>query len=715
MKYKSIEKIPYLTLPACSRRKDVKYICVTDIIEVQKEKHLILEIYQNKKTAREIPVARVVLAERDHSTYLPEKASWSGKRLIGNSWGDGGILRDIKPEYSRSCLGRNFILSSQKDRERIETYCQGITVWKKENWWDFIDKKQEQIRTDRNYERWKRRSERKQQALQERAEDTPELPEQRILQYAEDVLFSHKHYLYYKKHGSRVQIACSACGMTADRRWKAGASYESQFGLIEEPRHGCYGNCPICGAAVEYFAAGKAKTCEVERKYLFLGQRYKERGMVIRYIDVEKEWNLELCPITDGIMMQKAHERIDGIEIARAYFEPGKKLQIDYHKHSYYSGKDFWDDCNLAGNANIIIREAAVMPETWAEMKGTFLQYSALKEFQEVEGNVNVVDYLKCYTRTPQLEMLVKMHMYQIVRRMERGNYGMLADENADRMDQFLGIRKERIKMLADAGGNIELLNAMQQEKAVRMIWTEEQIRKLAELETGSRMIDIGPALQYMTMQKLLNRIEKYAGCGYGVKCSEAEEKLRQTARTYLDYLGMREELGYDLNNSVYQYPKDLREAHDKMMLEKNKEEINKRAQEAEEKFPNIRKQYRKLRKRYCYQDNTYMVRPARSAGEIVMEGRILHHCVGGDNYLGKHDRGTSYILMLRFRERPEEPYITIEVNSRTDRIVQWYGSYDRKPDREHMQEWIDRYTAWLEAGRQDARAEVETRIRATA
>ena len=97
------------------------------------------------------------------------------------------------------------------------------------------------------------------------------------------------------------------------------------------------------------------------------------------------------------------------------------------------------------------------------------------------------------------------------------------------------------------------------------------------------------------------------------------------------------------------------------------------------------------------------------------MEGRILHHCVDGDNYLGKHDRGTSYILMLRFRERPEEPYITIEVNSRTDRIVQWYGSYDRKPDREHMQEWIDRYTAWLEAGRQDARAEVETRIRATA
>lgn len=33
------------------------------------------------------------------------------------------------------------------------------------------------------------------------------------------------------------------------------------------------------------------------------------------------------------------------------------------------------------------------------------------------------------------------------------------------------------------------------------------------------------------------------------------------------------------------------------------------------------------------------------------MEGRTLHHCVGGDTYLGRHDRGESYILMLRAQE----------------------------------------------------------------
>ena len=29
------------------------------------------------------------------------------------------------------------------------------------------------------------------------------------------------------------------------------------------------------------------------------------------------------------------------------------------------------------------------------------------------------------------------------------------------------------------------------------------------------------------------------------------------------------------------------------------------------------------------------------------MEGMTLHHCVGGDTYLRRHDRGESYILML--------------------------------------------------------------------
>lgn len=114
------------------------------------------------------------------------------------------------------------------------------------------------------------------------------------------------------------------------------------------------------------------------------------------------------------------------------------------------------------------------------------------------------------------------------------------------------------------------------------------------------------------------------------------------------------------------------------------------------------------LRKKYYFEDEVYLIRPARSAEEIVIEGRILHHCVGGDGYLRKHDSGETYILMLRLKSDPEIPYITIEIGARNDTVIQWYGAHDRKPDQKHMQEWIDGYVDRLKHGMR-----IETMIKA--
>lgn len=217
--------------------------------------------------------------------------------------------------------------------------------------------------------------------------------------------------------------------------------------------------------------------------------------------------------------------------------------------------------------------------------------------------------------------------------------------------------------------------------------------------ETGLRTDSAGIALRYMTVQKMLNRIAKYAGCEYGTKCSTAINEIRRTAITYTDYLRMREERGYDLHNSVYQQPRELQTAHDQMVAEINQEKVEKRLKEVKEKYPEIREQYRKLRKEFFYEDDTYLIRPARSAEEIVTEGRILHHCVGGNNYLTKHNEGTSYILMLRFQEEPETPYITVEISAAGKNILQWYGAYDKKPDENHMREWLKEYLRKLKDG----------------
>lgn len=155
------------------------------------------------------------------------------------------------------------------------------------------------------------------------------------------------------------------------------------------------------------------------------------------------------------------------------------------------------------------------------------------------------------------------------------------------------------------------------------------------------------------------------------------------------------------------------------MAMQQNKTEADRRIRETEAKYPLIRKHYRQLRKRFYFQDEEFVIRPARSAEEIVQEGRILHHCVGDDRYLEGHNKGRSIILFLRSRKEPKVPYITVEINAETLSIAQWYGAMDRKPDEERMQKWIDNYVTRLKCGGLAAGQEVENetvqRIRAYA
>ena len=479
-------------------------------------------------------------------------------------------------------------------------------------------------------------------------------------------------------------------------RWKSGISYESQFQkYIEEPREGLIGTCPLCGAHGEYKCQGKVKGVHEKKIHIFLGQKYKDSGMIIRYVEVSKEWVLEQICEEKETEMSGAYEKLSGVEIARAYFEPDKKVQIDYHKHNPYTGKDFWDDCNLNGLANIEIKDGYVIQETYKNMSETMFQYSALKEYENQKLSSNPIKYLERYQQTPQIEMLVKMGIYGVVDELLRYRYGIVANENGKSVNTFLGIRKQRVPKLKESRGDLKLLKVMQMEYRMGTIWTDEQFARLVELHLERGQIE--SATEYMSLQKLLNRIEKYAGCEYGTGCSSAAHRLQSMAIMYVDYLNMRRELGYDLSNMIYQYPRDLKTAHDRMVMESNQKVMDKRLKEVKEKFYGIRKQYRKLRKKYYYEDEEYIIRPARSAEEIVMEGRLLHHCVGGDAYLSRHDTGTSYILMLRFKEDADNPYITIEIDASNDRIRQWYGAYDKKPDQKHMQEWIDQYVYKLQ------------------
>lgn len=697
MRKKEIERIPYLGLKKISRKKDVKYIGVTAVKIVGNKKHLFLEVYKNKKESKMVPVVRIILTEKEFWNYFPKTEQWTRQKVEK----DGGYGNYIWGEKAVTWeqIEKENVLQSTEDLERIKKFCKiKIPVYYEARWWQYIYKHEDDLATAARIDREHRKFVRRQEALKDRMSHTAKLPEKRILEYADRIYFQKEHHLYYKKYGSWTKIACSKCGGVTDARWRDGISYESQFQKhTEEPREGKSGKCPMCGAVGTYKCQGKIKGEYSKKINLFLGQRYKEDGAVLRYVEIEKAWTLGFIKGNDGPEMYNAAEELSGVEVARAYFEPGKKVQIDYNKHDWYRNEDFWDDCNLYGLANIDIKAAPIMPETYEELKNTVFRYSGLKEYAAQAQEVNPIRYLQNYQKTPQIEILVKLGLSEIVKGINEGRTGIIVDASAKRLDALLGIRRERIKKLIKEKGDACLLRVLQIEKSLDQHWTEEQVDHLRE--TGLDIAHIAFVLNYMTIQKLLNRIEKYAGCAYETNCGRAVANIRNTAIIYLDYLMMRERRGYDLHNTVYQQPRDLSAAHRQMVTETNREEVKKRLEETEERYENIKKRYRSLQKEYCYEDATYLIRPARSAEEIVMEGRILHHCVGGDNYLSKHNEGKSYILMMRYQKEPETPYITIEINPEQKRIVQWYGERDTKPDKEKIQSWLDNYLEKLKSG----------------
>lgn len=704
MKKKQIERIPYMTLPACNPDEEVLYIGRTAWRNIGHERHIILEVYENKRDCMQVPVVRYVATKKDWGVYDTEQGTWSRKKIDSYIWGHGMCWYDEKldrHERYEETPKRNRLYSVE-DFTRISKFFKGIEIWSEKRWWEYFSKNEENIR----YTAMRRKNERRRKSLEERGKNTPEFDKKALLDWADMNIFHRKHYLYYKKHGRRADLCCSACGGTYSGVWKEGKSYESQFErYIQEPREGLMGSCFLCGEHGIYKPQGKAGREYRMSDHVFMADRYLENGIVLRYIELGKEWHMEEICGEKGPEMHGAYEQLDGIEIARTYFLPGKKSQTDFHKHNSYKGEDFWDDCNLYGMANISIKEAVVYPVSFKNIKGTFLQYSALKEYALVMEKVNVKDYLIQYINCPQIEMLVKLGLYKTAEYIMKYQCNLIADPHADRPDQFLGIRKDKVRLLAAEQGDVQVLKIMKKEKELDQNWTWQQIMELEEIDAGNK--NLGTALRVMSTQKLLNNISRYAGCGYGTGCSSARARLQAAATTYLDYLRMRQSMGYDLSNTVYQRPRDIGMAHTQMVLESNKEKMDDRLAMVSEKYPDIKKKYRNLRKRFFFEDDTFLIRPARSAEEIVTEGRVLHHCVGGDDYLGKHNSGESYILMIRFKNMPEIPYITVEIDE-MDRILQWYGKYDKKPDKENMQKWLDVYETRLKAGMLNTEKKIE-------
>lgn len=147
---------------------------------------------------------------------------------------------------------------------------------------------------------------------------------------------------------------------------------------------------------------------------------------------------------------------------------------------------------------------------------------------------------------------------------------------------------------------------------------------------------------------------------------------LKNEIGTLMDYWREAGQAGIDMTLPEAKLPPNLQEAHDRA-VEMNRAYRRMNAQEkANAKQETLEKRLAKLEKRYCFEFDGLILRPARKLIELVDEGNALSHCVGG--YTESYALGRTDICFLRKADAPDTPWRTIEFDPRTGRLIQDRG-----------------------------------------
>lgn len=127
----------------------------------------------------------------------------------------------------------------------------------------------------------------------------------------------------------------------------------------------------------------------------------------------------------------------------------------------------------------------------------------------------------------------------------------------------------------------------------------------------------------------------------------------------YFDYLDMANKMKLDITNKQILYPKNIKKAHDKLLLEfklKKDKILNNKIKKISKRLENTK-----------FTNGQYIIYPVKSYEELVLEGNNQHNCVR--TYADRIVDGTCLIYLMRTKDAPDKSLVTVEV--RNKKVVQ--------------------------------------------
>ena len=412
---------------------------------------------------------------------------------------------------------------------------------------------------------------------------------------------------------------------------------------LKNPRHNAEAICPHCRANAIYKASGKCKTLAAGPYYAEIIQKIPG-GIVVR--SLYQTQNFRGKYKNPGIFTHE-YKRI-------LIFTDGTVKKYDYEMYKNKYQRWILDKKYFAGKSETFYWSfrSKLYKRNWSYLKNeTFLKHSTVDLWDALP--CGVVKYIMIERGNPAIEKLVRIGMFRMARDVIGMNYDKkIFDQKQTELAKLLKVDGSRLKRMKEMDANVDMLRWMQYEKLANTIWPDEMIKDFgnagfntSEFNFLHTPISFVKCHNYLKKQMLLS-------CG----------TMYQTLTTWRDYINMADQLKMNTKLDQIAKPKDLKAAHDECILLREKGTAKKEAQQLAKKWPKVNKQLPKLKK-FEYTADGYTIVAPESIEDIVMEGRILKHCVHTcDYYFDRIQKDESYLFFLRKAKSQDVPWYTLEV-----------------------------------------------------
>lgn len=471
-------------------------------------------------------------------------------------------------------------------------------------------------------------------------------------------------FLFYKKKGKKVTGYCLRC--------------KTDVEITGKVQHNTPGLCPHCNSNILFRSAGLPKDSLNQCKKVSVLQSGKTKHEVflrVFYIgrDYENYRSMEpvVIPMNVTYMNREAGTiatygqkwaslwcgrfQRETDDLNHTWTNRRKPYKYGY---TYYNPEPpLYRDRSVAKTTAKGILQGAVTYRKVAERMEAYTKYPAL-EYLQIAGFLRLTGQVIAPTsQNPPVRFPLKL-------------YGKS-------LPDVFGYGMQEIKMLAahDPGASHLLIYRKIKEKGYKA--DSGLLGLLFSIENYEmRVLD---ALEYASPQKILNYMRRQ------YLHSPAEyAAMEHVIQTWTDYLQEAVKMKYDLADSLYLFPKDLLSFHRK--TSRYVEYLADDCKEAQ--ISRIGEENKHL----AYEDGVLLIRPVSGIKELIQEGKVLRHCIGG--YAGNILRGECLILVVRRKEKPNRPFYTVEYRPEANKIMQKQGLRHVAPTVEvqyFLEEWLER------------------------